>query len=542
MGVSLRALRALLLLAGFYLLCLALLGVFAGLALAAHHWAPFPVALKLDVVVALLAIPVVRGMTFLRAPQDDGEGGLPVTEAAQPELWAAVRRVAAAAGTRAPDEILLTGSVNAGVSENARMLGLLPGRRRLYIGAPLLAGLTEAQLLAVLGHEFGHYGNADTRLAAVTLRGRHAVDRTVRSFTERADAKVEKERAKQQKRADKALAKGRQPKAVDTTGAGFGHRQMARLFLAYSRFFLRSTQSVARQQELAADRVAVRIAGRDAAASALRATAALDAAHGFYLRNYALVGTPAGLLPPYGQFYGGLSRLLAEPGRQEELAELRDEVPEEETSPYDAHPPTAERLRLIEALPDDGRGRHEPVRPATALLHDTERVLGELEGATLTPEALAMRRVDWPELLHLGLRADCDADAEPLRQALRETVGSDAGLRALLDVADGGGLWRVADRLPKSEEAARARGRAAREFVRPYLRYTLSRLVVLELVDAGLARWEMSWSQGTRLSLPEGLEDRLGEAVEAATEDTPDTRPLRHLLPWPSPHVTTQTI
>ncbi|QSY50278.1 MULTISPECIES: M48 family metalloprotease [Streptomyces] len=531
MGVFLRASRALLLLAGFYLLCLLVLGVFAGTALAVHHWAPGVAALKIDFILALLALPVVRASFFLRPPQDDGQDGLRVSKASQPELWAVVRQAAEAAGTRAPDEIRLTGAVNAAVSEDARMLGLTPGRRRLRLGVPLLAGLTRAQLMAVLGHEFGHYGNANTRLSAITWRGRLAVTRTVRAYHEQADRRVDKERTRQEKKAVKAVAKGRKAKAVDTSGAGFGHRRTAKVFVAYAKFYLRSSQSVARRQELAADRVSVRIAGRDAAASALRETAALDAAHAFYLRTYATAGLAAGLMPPRGQFYGGLARLLAEPGRQEELAGLRAEPPREETSPYDAHPPTAERIRLIEALPDDGRGDPASSGPAMALLREPERVLGELEDVTLTAESLAMRRVDWPELLHLGRRAECAAGAEPLREAVRQVLGGDATLRALLDAADGGALWRVADALPKSEEASRASGRAAREFLRPLLRSGLAELVILELVDAGLARWEMSWSDGARLDLSDDYGDRLNEALEAAVADTPDTRPLRLLLP-----------
>ncbi|MCZ9338236.1 M48 family metallopeptidase, partial [Streptomyces sp. TRM76130] len=98
--------------------------------------------------------------------------GLPVTEADEPALWRTVRELADQVGTRAPSRIALTPDVNAAVSEDARLLGLLPGPRRLYLGVPLLQGLTEAQLRSVLAHELGHYSNADTRLAALTARGR----------------------------------------------------------------------------------------------------------------------------------------------------------------------------------------------------------------------------------------------------------------------------------------------------------------------------------------------------------------------------------
>ncbi|MEU1814877.1 M48 family metalloprotease [Streptomyces roseifaciens] len=534
MGVFLRALRALVLLAGFYLLCFAVLGVFAGIGAAAYWRGVNPLALKITVVLVLLAFPVVRGMLLLRTPRDDGEDGLSVSEAGQPRLWAAVREVAGAAGTRMPDEILLTGDVNAAVTENARMLGLLPGRRRLYLGAPLMTGLDEAQLRAVLAHEFGHYGHADTRLSAITARGRHAIARTVNAFTERAEQQAEKERLRQEKAAAKAVRKGRKAKEIDTSGAGWTYRRMGRLFTAYGLFALRATRSDGRRQELAADRLAVRIAGRDATASALRETAVLAAAHDFYLRRYATCGIPAGLLPPYGQFHGGLARLLAEPARQAELDELRHDLPAEEPSPYDAHPPTAERIRLIEALPDDGRGAH-PAGPALALLHDPGRVLAELEAATLTEEALHMRRADWPELVHLGIRARHEADAAPLRHALARVTGGHTGLHALLDAADRGALWQIADGLPKSRTAEQAGGRAAREFLRPALLDALSGLVLLELADARMAWWEMSWAESARLRLPDGYDTWLQPALEALVADVPDTAPLRRLLPQASP-------
>ncbi|MEV4921697.1 M48 family metallopeptidase [Streptomyces roseoverticillatus] len=534
MGVVLRALRALVVLAGFYLLCFVVLGVFAGIGVALYWRGANPLALKLTVVLALLAFPVVRGMLLVRTPKDDGDEGMPVAEAQQPRLWAAVREVAGAAGTRMPDEILLTGTVNAAVSENARLLGLLPGRRRLYLGVPLMTGLDEARLRAVLAHEFGHYGHADTRLSAITARGRHAVARTVNSFAERAEERVEKERMRQEKAAEKALRKGREAKEVDTRGAGWSYRQMSKLFIAYGKFALRATQSDARRQELAADRLAVRIAGRDATASALRETVVLDAAHGFYLRGYASIGVAAGLLPPYGQFYGGLARLLAEPARQEELDALRRDLPPGDPSPYDAHPPAAERIRLIEAMPDDGRGGR-PAGPAMALLDDPGRVLADLEAATLTQEALHMPRADWPELVHHGIRAGHEADAEPLRDAMARTIGGPTTVHALLDAADRGSLWRIAAGLPHSRAAQQAGGRAAREFLRPALLDALSSLVLLELVDARAAWWELSWARSARLHLPDGYDALLPQALEAAVADTPDTAPLRRLLPQAAP-------
>ncbi|MEN2416837.1 M48 family metallopeptidase [Streptomyces rimosus] len=560
MGTSLRALRALILLAGFYVLALAVLALLTGAALAARAWAPPAAALTVTVLCALLGLPVLRGVFTLgsaggNSKRGSGSGvpeteGPAVTDAEQPELWRAVRSLAERTGTRAPDAILLTEEVNAAVREDARLLGLLPGRRRLYLGVPLLIGLTEPQLHSVIAHELGHYGNADTRLAGITLRGRDSVLRTVEGFQAPRRKLRGRAWARQGRPAGEAVREGR---SIDLGGGGrtgFGYGSMARPFQAYARFYLRATNSVGRGQELAADRVAARVAGRDATASALREIAVLDVVHDFYLNEYVALGARAALLPPPGEVCGGVRHLLADPELRSDLAELRGEPGPGNGSPYDSHPPVAERVRLIEALPDDGRAA-DPARPALALLREPGRLLVELERVLLTPEALAMERADWPELIHRATHALAEADAEALRTALseadakmvrtlpmdaREPRDSAAGaawdLAALLDAIDAGRLWQVADHLPKSPEAARASGRAAREFLRPALECGTRSLAELALVEAAGARWTLSWSTPTRLRLPEerDLTEPLAAAVRAALADDPDTAPLRALL------------
>ncbi|MEV0037310.1 M48 family metallopeptidase [Streptomyces sp. NPDC050804] len=562
MGATLRALRALVLLTGFYLFGLILLGALAALDWAATLWAPASVYGKLYIITALLAIPVVRGMFLLRTPKNEDVAGLPVTEAREPRLWATVRTLAEQVGTRAPDEIVLVGETNAAVSEDSRFLGLVGGRRRLFLGLPLMAGLTEAQLRAVLAHELGHYSNADTRLAAITVRGRFQVLRTVAHFEERAGRTAAKERARQEKKAAKALAKGKKAKEVDTWGAGVTYRTMARLYTAYAKLYVRATESGSRRQELAADLAAARIAGRDATASALREIPVLDATHEFYMRSYATLGVGAGLLPPRGEVFGGIRHLLA--ARHEELDTMRRELPTETSSPYDSHPPIAERVARIEALPDDGRAS-EPTRPSLGLLSSPEEALAALEQVVLTPEALTMQRAEWPQLVHESMAVYADRLAEPLREAMAAVAVPSAvaarpslsaspsaspslspssspsssspsssspssSLSALLDVIDGGALWEVADRLPKSEQARAATGRVAREFARPALRRGLSHLVTSDLIRRGRAHWQLSWTESARLRLPAGYEESLPAALDAAVADAPDTAPLRKLL------------
>ncbi|MDX3834476.1 M48 family metallopeptidase [Streptomyces europaeiscabiei] len=534
MGATLRALRALVLLAGFYLLGVILLAALAGADYLLHLHAPSSLSAKLYVVSVLLAIPLVRGLFMLRTPKGEDLPGLRVTRADEPELWRTVRELAEAVGTRAPSRIILTADLNAAVSEDARLLGLLAGPRHLYLGVPLLQGLTEAQLRAILAHELGHYSNADTRLAAITVRGRAQVLRTIGHFEERADKSAGRERARLEKKNAKAVAKGKKAKEIDTTGAGITYRAMAWIYSGYAKLYIRATLASSRRQEYAADAAAARIAGRDATSSALREIQALDAAFGFYMNSYATLGAEARLLPPRGEFFGGYGRMLS--ARQLELVGLRTELPTEPTSPYDSHPPIADRVERIEALPADGR-TDEARGAALGLLTDPDRTLAALEDAVLAEDVLRFRRTgDWQELLDGSMVANFASLDTALHRALAMYTKDHPSLPGLLKVIDDGQLWQLARRLPLSDRAAEAQGRAFREFVRPALADALQSMVLAELSAHSRLRWEFSWSEPATVRLPptpHGREPDLGAAISAAVADHPDTGPLRTLLPAP---------
>lgn len=217
MGATLRALRALVLLSGFYLISLVLLAALAGADVALFHWGLRGIgAVKIGIVTVLLAVPVVRGLFMLRIPAAEDPAAVEVGEADEPRLWALVREVAEASGTHAPARILLTPDVNASVREDAKLLGLRPGPRTLTLGVPLLTGLSEAQLRAVLGHEYGHFTAGDTRLSAIVVRGRTQIGRVVEQFHATADGKVADERERQERTAAKRMAKGKKAREVDT--------------------------------------------------------------------------------------------------------------------------------------------------------------------------------------------------------------------------------------------------------------------------------------------------------------------------------------
>ncbi|MGW1531215.1 M48 family metalloprotease [Streptomyces aureus] len=517
-----RALRAVLLLAGFFLIGVVLLAAMAGLdwllvtRLLTARAARFEG--MIIAVTVLLALVVLRGMfTFLRAGRlGRMDQGVAVGPDDQPELWAEIRAAAEAAGERPPDELYLVAEVNAGLAEQSRLLGLLPGRRRMLLGLPLLAGLTVPRLRAVLAHEFGHYSDRDERLGALTMRGRKAVLHTVEMFQE---------------------------------GSTAFHQAIAGLYVRYAHMFLRASQSVARDRELAADRMAAEHAGRDATAATLRARPVLLAAHTHYLKAYAGMGQPLGALPPVGEVYGGFRRLLAaRPG--ERLTALSAGTRPPRPHRYDSHPPDAERIAQIEQLSADGADGPA----ALDLLRDLDAVFVAMEAQGLSDEVARLPRMSWEDLVLARALADAEEWSRPLRVAVARVLRSTApagapasadptgvtalreepalpGLDEVLDAIDRGLLWpEVADRLPKPPQAARLTGASARNFIRPTIFDALAGLVHLHLVGNGSATPDTGWSGLPGLALPQRWEAGLDDALDAAVSDTPDTAPLRSLL------------
>ncbi|SER27647.1 M48 family metallopeptidase [Actinokineospora terrae] len=241
MFVGLRAALAVAMLAGFSLLALGVAGGLVVLEVVALRESPV-VGLKLAFFVVPAVFAILMALVSIERRRDDIVDGVAVTPSQQPRLWALVTEPASRVGTRPPDEIRVIAAVNAAVVENTRLLGLVVTSRRLYVGAPLLAGLSEQQMASVLAHELGHYANRDTRLSGVVVTGRDALRRVVTGMT----------------------------------GASGLQGALAGVFASYAKVYMRLSNAICRRQELAADAVSARIAGSAAAASALRELHAVD--------------------------------------------------------------------------------------------------------------------------------------------------------------------------------------------------------------------------------------------------------------------------
>lgn len=445
MSATYRALASVVMLIGFYVVALLQLAAVAALGvwLFGHTSGLVAGKLLLPLVVALGAVGV--GLWKAIRTRNEPAPGLILGEREAPQLWAMVRELAGAVGTRAPDEIRLVPEVNAAVSEQSRLLGLIGGRRTLYVGLPLLQGMRIDQFRSVLAHELGHYSGRHTRLGAVAYRGRLAIAETIERISPR--------------------------------------NPVGWVFKGYAALYLMVDNAASRRQELEADRASVRIAGHEAAASALRMAPALDAAWRFYETRYIDPGWSAGLAPD--DFFGGFAHLIQ--ARREEIDELRENAPERPVSRWDTHPPTGVRVAAmgeippVRVAPDD--------RPAAVLLAD---VVGA--GRALQDRLVAhgdRRRLPWPEFIAESIAAQVQQRADGIYRAAGRFTGTPSpGLPTVLDLVRAGRLGEFAEQF----FSGGTREEAAAAFAGP-----METLLDNAAVRSGQAYWQLSWSGPARL-------------------------------------------
>jgi Zn-dependent protease with chaperone function len=434
----LRVLSAILLMIGFYVLAL---GVAFGLlaasyfSVAAGHIYP-----RLVFIAAMTAGVILWSIV----PRFDkfSEPGPRLTAGEQLELFALVREVAAATNEAMPAAVYLVPDVNAYVANRGGIAGL-GSRRIMGVGLPLLQMLTVSQLRAVLAHEFGHYAAGDLKLGAWVYRTRAAMARTIQNL-------------------------GR-------TGSAWVHEP----FLAYGNLFMRVTQAIARGQELAADRMAVRVAGARNHAEALRVTHGAGAAFGAYWTGEVVPLLSNGWRPPIGAGFAQFVR--ADRVAQAIATKLDEELKSGAADPYDSHPSLKDRLSAIgDAIGDapDASPLHDA--PAISLIRDLgalERELLELLGGP--PE---LKPVEWdetPQQVYI-----------PVWRAGAKQV---AGVFANATAAD-------VPRLFPSNELAEALGvrLLSADERRPQLQSAVGMVVAAKLIDDG---WTCTTSPGEEIVL-----------------------------------------
>ncbi|CAG0951056.1 hypothetical protein ANRL3_00239 [Anaerolineae bacterium] len=227
----------------------------------------------------------------------------------QPRLFAEVREIARRVNQHIPAEVYLVPDVNAFVAERGGMMGI-GSRRVMGVGLPLMQALTIPQMRAVLAHEFGHFYSGDTKLAPWVYKTRNALARTLE---------------------------------------GLGDSILQIPFHGYADLFMRVTQSIPRRQELVADELAARIAGRQNLVDGLRLVNGIAPAFRGYWQNEVGPVLNAGFRPPLVE---GLAQFLATRAIADAMEQIvQDQLKNEQTNLYDTHPALRERIAAVERLP-----------------------------------------------------------------------------------------------------------------------------------------------------------------------------------------------
>lgn len=472
---TLRALLAVGLLVGFYVVCVGVI-VALGWAVyeAATHGLNGALVGKLGIVVLIIALAILRGLFSRRKERHQEPGGLPVTEAEQPALWAEVRTMAERAQTRAPSEIRLVPEVNAAVSEDTRLLGLVPGTRRLFIGVPLLMGLTQQQFRSVLAHEIGHYSGKHTALGALTYRGKESIGRVIGEL---------------------------------------GPDSLVGRFLGlYGRLFLLVSHSVNRRQELEADVLSAELVGPATASAALRELPPLDAAWDHYLDSYVGLGDAIGARPV--GLFDGFGRFLADPTRQEQLAEIRANGEEAPRSRYDTHPSIDERVRAFAAMSRADAPDHSG--SAVALLQSADLTLSRFEDFLY--DGAELRPLPFEQIVTEVAASTVDQTSARFLGGVAEEAG-EPSLGAVIGLLESGQSERLLA-LPEGDE----------EFKRDVVVSMLGQSVAHALVSNGRASYHLNWGGPWRLLAADGTEVDPFALAEAAVTGPEGAAALRTFL------------
>lgn len=268
--------------------------------------------------VLLVALAVVLRPRFGRAPA--GPGLLDAVR--YPETAALLREIAAVTRTRVPDRLEVGTEINA----HATTVGLR--RRVVSVGAPLWVALSPQARVAVLAHELGHFAAGDVRQLRYVGAAYTALEGWLDVFTPGNAVDISAE-----------SWQGVSPNSQLWSVATWPVRA---LLHGYLRLIDLCAAPSGRRQEHYADLVSVAAAGTDGAVDSLETVLAATGLETTANRTAMTPGRPplAPALVAYMEQYDARARAAA-----------RRRGDDDRSSIDDSHPPTVERLRLVESVP-----------------------------------------------------------------------------------------------------------------------------------------------------------------------------------------------
>lgn len=364
---TVRAALLLVLMAGFYLLALAIVAGLASLiVIEARTDVQIPGIVLIVAVIGIVSVIigiVPRHEEFIQP-------GPRITREEQPQLFDEIGRVAEATGSPMPREVYIVAQVNAAVAHVGGWFGI-GARPIMMLGLPLIAVLRVSELRGVIAHEFGHFVGGETRLSSVIYRTREGIGRTIETLDQ----------------------------SVHWMSRGIRYP-----FIWYGEMYLRLTQGLSRQQELDADAMAGRIAGGTSMERGLVTIKAAALLYDTFLNSEVGVVVGAGFRPPLAE---GFSRFLEAIGAVTTVDEAaRGSARPDPSHPYDSHPSLSARLSALRNAPH--RQAPDPDPPAIELLRNTPELEDELFRWMTSPRLEGLQPIDWvdaPQMAWLPLWA-----------------------------------------------------------------------------------------------------------------------------------------
>ncbi|MFO0724063.1 MAG: M48 family metalloprotease [Myxococcota bacterium] len=347
-SLTLRALLALGLLVGFYTFGLAL-----GLGLLGGAYAIVVIGHRIPL--KLVALMVIGGCTVLWSLIPRGSKfeppGPEITKRDQPRLFALIEEIASKMQQVMPTRVYLMPDVNAFVTQRGGFLGI-GGHRVMGMGLGLLAADNVSQLRATIAHEFGHFAGGDTKLGGLIYATRSAMLRTMANLQ------------------------------------GSWLRAPFEWFWAA---YMRLTQAISRQQELLADEWSVKLAGKTAHISGLRAEAMHGAGFQVFFGQEVRPLLGQGVGPE--NVFDGYRRFAKSSAWGKIEGVLAKMTQEHQADPFDSHPALEERIAYAEKLGLPDRPMDET--PAFTLLDDPAKIEVAVSGEML-PERI--ERLSWENM------------------------------------------------------------------------------------------------------------------------------------------------
>ena len=420
------------------------------------------------IVVVGMLVAVGVGLFVRRRRRKRSAGvGVSIASDVQPMFWVEIYRVAEGLGTRSPDEVVLFPDASVSVSEQKTWLGRRQGVRRLHLGLPLLAGLTERELRAVIAHAFcrswGH-----TSLARVILRGQKIIGWVADRVGE--DSRV------------------------------------GRIVERYGRTYVAVSSPITCRYELAVDRLCADFAGNSATASALSEVAVLSKGWAAFVDGYTDLAAAVGRRPD--DLFAGFEDFLQEPGRRQQLAEPAGGSASERPWAYDSQLSIGDRLAAIASLPADGI--EDKSRPALGLIRYPDQIIRHVEESMFG--GLEFVPATWAEIVPEAARTvACDDALQLARLAHEGGLGQTLSVATLLELMSFGLVDEMVRPMRSGDPCPEVERQTAVRLVTGFL--------ATAAIESGTASYRFSWAAPRQLVDEQGAVDDLPLLVDAVLAD-----------------------